>query len=111
MTYDDGSVEKESNGFSKTFFIAGVQHHKMHTCLHLLSKGLDLKLWPEPDNKFDPNAIKIEVGGAMLGYVPKKFSSELSAMLEIVDLTCTIVELNKEAKPWEMCKVEIKEVE
>ena len=43
--------------------------------------------------------------------MPKKFSSEVCALLEIgKNLECVIVELDKTAKPWEQCKVEIREV-
>jgi len=92
-----------------TFYIAGVQHHRLHTVIEDINEGNCLHLVPEPANKFDPNAVRIEHKGTMLGYVPRKFSSEISGMIEIgIDLECVITELNKEAKPWEMCKVAIK---
>jgi hypothetical protein len=47
----------------------------------------------------------------MVGFVPKKFSSEVAAALEVgKELECVLVKLNKNAKPWEMAKVEIREM-
>lgn len=91
----------------KTFFVAGVQHHQIHNVLDELRVGDDLDLVPEPDNKYDPNAVRIEYDSTMLGYVPKKFSSEISAMIEISPTQCKISKLNKTAKPWEMLEVTI----
>lgn len=98
------------------FFIAGVQHHQMHKVLDRIKNGYFLQLVPEPTNKYDPNAIKIVFPVAqediMLGYVPKRFSSEVSASIELDKvLECVIVTFNKSAKPWEQCKVEIREIE
>lgn len=92
----------------KEFFVAGVQHHDLAQVVNELEVGDDLELIPEPTNKYDPNAIQIkDCLGTMLGYVPRKFSAEISAKLELTELVCTITELNKENKPWEMLKVKI----
>lgn len=101
----------------KKFYIAGVQHHDLHKVLKDLNEGDELVLVPEPTNKFDPNAIRIECVGealgdpsVMLGYVPRKFSAEVGALLEVGFglVECIITKLNKTAKPWEQCEVAIK---
>lgn len=91
----------------KKFFIAGVQHHDLHKVIKNLSVGDLLDLVPEPTNKYDPNAVRIEYDGTMCGYVPKKFSSEVSAMFEYGDPICIIKTLDPSAKPWEWCEVTI----
>ena len=101
--------------FEKEFFIAGVQHHKMHKVLDRLELGDTLSLIPEPTNKYDPNAVRIECSDsqdtAMCGYVPKKFSSEVVAQISIGKLLkCEIVLLQPDKEPWEQCKVKIEEV-
>lgn len=111
---------EQEKGYKVThnFYIAGVQFHELSTVINDLAEGDHLALTPEPSNKFDPNAIKIEYYGhnpesssVMLGYVPKKFSSEVCAMLDVVkESDCVLVTLNKNAKPWEMAKVEIREM-
>ena len=37
-----------------------------------IPKNLPTSLVPEPDNKYDPNAIRVEVGGILIGYIPKQ---------------------------------------
>ena len=98
------------------FFIAGVQFHQAKTVLNELEKGFRLELKPDPTNRFDPNAVEIAYYGAeeptMLGYVPKKFSSEVSAFLELNEnVICELTEVNPKAKTYEQLKVVIKAVE
>lgn len=98
------------------FYVAGVQHHKLHTCIKEINVGDSLILMPEPTNRFDPNAVRIEFASlnqgteVMLGYVPSKkgdYASKISAALMIKSLRCEVLELNPEAKTWEQLKVVI----
>ena len=100
----------------KEFFIAGVQFRpkdSINQAMKGMEEGILLKLIPEPENKYDPNAIMIafqpedfEDGQVMfLGYVPAKFSAEVSASLEIGDVVCEVTQLNPTAKPWEKIRV------
>ena len=100
----------------RKFFIAGVQFHEMKNVKNKIQKDDELILTAEPSNKYDPNAVRIEFdegeGPVMLGYVPKKFSSEISAMIEVgKELECIVVTMNPAAKQWEMCEVVIKELD
>ena len=100
----------------REFFIAGVQFHAMNKVLDELKVDDRFVLVLEPTNPYDSNAVRIEYSGndgqVMCGYVPKKFSSEISAAFEVGKrLECVLVELNVSAKPWERAKVEIREVE
>lgn len=93
------------------FFIAGVQHHNSGSCIDQMSVGDELNLVQEPDNKYDPNAVRIvflsDEGdlSVMLGYVPAKISPSVSADLTIQPMRCEITELNLDKKPWERIKV------
>ncbi len=104
----------------RQFFIAGVQFRPKEDISQVskvMKIGDTIILDPEPTNRFDPNAVKIiynmedEGGNIMplfLGYVPKKFSSEVSAMLGIgAPVICTVDEVNPSAKTYEMFKVTI----
>ncbi len=96
---------------NRTFFIAGAQYHNLPKEINRLKLNDLLELKTEPENKFDPNAVRIMLGDSFLGYVPKKFSSEVTSMLEIgIYLECKVIELNPKGKPWEMCKVMVKEI-
>ncbi len=114
--YEISKEHVETQEPIRTFYIAGVQHHQMHTALKDITIGDNLLLTPEPTNKFDMNAVRIEYARhdkqTMLGYVPRKFSPEIAGLLEIdTRLECIVTEFVKENKPWEQCKVEIREFE
>ena len=109
-----------------TFNIAGVQFRpqdEIREAANELKVGDQLKLVPEPTNKFDPNAVKIIVeqqfldravncDRAFLGYVPKKFSSEVSGMLDIgIEIKCVVKEILPQGKTWEMLSVTISDEE
>lgn len=114
---DEKDVTKDDPGnydVIHRFFIAGVQHHEMKNILEDLYEDDHLMLVPEPSNKYDPNAVRIEHLGmtdtTMCGYVPRKFSADVSACITLgMQLECVIVKLNKRAKPWEWCMVEIRQ--
>jgi hypothetical protein len=36
----------------------------------------------EPDNPYDPNAIRVEVAGYLLGYVPRADAKELAPLMD-----------------------------
>jgi hypothetical protein len=109
----------------RQFFIAGVQFRpkdQIRDALGEVKVGDTLSLVPEPTNRFDPNAIQIiyktsdeieedgweYLSSMFLGYVPKKFSSEVAAMIEIgASVTCTVDEVNPSAKTYEMFKVTV----
>ena len=103
---------EEEKGYKVThsFYIAGVQFHELKTVIDIIKEGDYLALIPDPTNKYDPNAVEIKYDDVFLGFVPKKFSSEVAAAFEIgKELNCVVTVLNKTAKPWEMAKVEIRE--
>lgn len=98
------------------FKIAGVKFHDYRSILNDIVEGDSLMIVPEPTNKFDPNAVQLLYDNgsrqAMLGYVPKTMSPEVSAMLEIgKQLECIVTGFNPTASPWDIFEVEIKEIE
>lgn len=109
---------------SREFYVAGVQFHNSSQVINDLKVGDILELNPDPENKFDSNAVEIIYGfetsesleNVMLGFVPKKFSAEISAAIEIsniseneMNVTCKITEVTPSNKPWERIKVIIEE--
>lgn len=107
-------MEEEKEKVTHNFYIAGVKFHQARSVLSEMAEGDVLILEPEPTNPYDPNAVRIIFDNgdkrAMLGFVPKKFSSEVSAALEVgKSLICELVQLNVAATTWEQLKVEIKE--
>lgn len=47
----------------------------------VLKPGMEPELIPEPDNKYDPNAVKVVLGGHLIGYIPKENCPEVLDML------------------------------
>ena len=104
----------------RTFYIAGVQFRpkeEIKKAMKEIKADFRLVLIPEPTNKFDPNAVKIlyitdDLKDFFLGYVPKKFSAEVSGLLEAgIELYCIVKTVNPLGKPWEMCEVVIQDVD
>ena len=100
----------------KEFYIAGVQFHNAATVQDNFKVGDELVIRPEPNNKYDPNAVALiwnndgQEDDVMIGYVPAKFSGEASAILLTADnVKCVLTEVNLDAKTWERFKVEIVE--
>lgn len=104
----------------REFFIAGVQFRPKDDIAKAMKEikvETNLRMLPEPDNKYDPNAVMITLPVEelqeefFLGYVPKKYSSEVAGLLEAgIELTCKVVEVSPQAKPWEMFKVVIQDI-
>ena len=109
---DENTEVKEMKKKTWTFNVAGVQHHQLKTCIHDLTDGQELTLVPEPTNKYDANAIRIQHGDTMLGYVPAKISPEVTAEMTIFDnIKCFINKVSPGAKPWEQLNVTVGQIE
>jgi hypothetical protein len=65
------------------FFVRGVGHYNLHKVIKELSFGDELDLVEEPENPFDPNAIRISYFSPLrnqdvqVGYVPKELCLEI----------------------------------
>ena len=104
-------VEKEVKD-NWMFYVAGVQHHRLHKCIMDLEVGKSLSLVLEPTNTFDKNAVQVvhsNMAGDIyqLGYVPKKSSKEIHDCLVRPGkiTTCTITRLEPDEKPWMQLQV------
>lgn len=75
-------------------YIAGLYHHK--TAVKAVLDGEDYfsgpcQLIPEPNNKVDPNAIRIEINGRHVGYVPAKMCESVHKIIpQIVSCSADI---------------------
>jgi len=58
--------------------LAGYRHHEAAALWHLLRIGDSLDLVREPDNAWDPRAIRVEWRGRKLGYVPRRDNDALA---------------------------------
>jgi len=103
--------KKETVKMRWEFYIAGVQHYKLHTCIDELETDQHLALVREPTNKYDPCAVQViyptHEGEVMIGFVPQRISPQINAAIvdENCTISCKILEVNPKEKPWKQCKV------
>ena len=97
----------------RTFYVAGVQFRPkgdISIASAKLKEGDKLTLVPEPTNRFDPNAVQLftdyhteGIDNHFIGYVPKKYSSEVAGMLSIgAPVECIVDAVDPAAKTYEM---------
>ena len=74
--------------------VAGVTFEGRQEYLKALLGDEPVKIVPEPDNKFDPNAlaVHIAVNGSVLhcGYIPKDLAAEIAPLLDGEDIMASI---------------------
>ncbi len=103
---EDSTVERD-------FYIMGIRHRakcegKDCSLLHV-SIGDCLTLQQEPENEYDPNAIRIySASRELLGYVPRYYSEAVTTRLKAdVTYTCKVIEANMENQCEECVKVRL----
>lgn len=85
----DGATSPEfladlaAGGF--TTYIAGTAYEGRHVWLATVTDGALLRLVREPANPYDRNAVRIQIGEAMLGYVPRVYAVSLAPLLDAGD--------------------------
>lgn len=99
------------------FYVAGVKFHQLRDCVDEVADGETLMMEPEPDNKYDPCAVRLLYPSCvldrdiMVGYVPSKFSPQVNAFLATADApVCEVTKITPEQQPWKMLKVRIYDV-
>ena len=77
------------------FKVAGLSHYWENYRGVVDPEGdLTVSLVPEPDNEYDPNAIRVLLNGVHVGYVPKDKTAEVKSILPDAHELAGHVELN-----------------
>jgi HIRAN domain len=80
--------------FSK---VAGVTYGNLQSILATLQGGEPCRIQPEPDNRYDPNALAIYVATAdgvkQVGYIPKELAKQLAPLMDGEALTTYVEEV------------------
>ena len=104
---DDTEIERE-------FYLMGTRHYALcdgKNCVRFydVSTGDFLTLKHEPNNEFDPSAVRVSTfSGDLLGYVPRYYSEAVSnRLLTGMTYTCAVIEVNKNGKCAECVKVRL----
>lgn len=77
------------------FLVHGIRHRpsRVHTILDTLTEGNLLALVPDPENEFDPHAVRVETrSGLHLGYVPMPLSDVVNRAIVAGDQPRAVIE-------------------
>ena len=89
--------------------IAGFQFHAGETLWPQLAIGDALTLTREPDNRYDPRAVRMDWQGHKFGYVPKRENTAVAQMLDRGQrLEAGIIELRESSNPWKRVMVVVR---
>lgn len=81
-------------------YVAGYRYHEGKKVWKDLSVGDALELVREPDNPYDPRAVRVDWRGHKLGYVPRLDNEGVSRQLDFgVPLKARIQHLKKSRSP------------
>ena len=82
--------------------VAGFQYHRGESVWSNLRAGDGVTLVREPNNAFDPRAVRIDWHGNKLGYVPRTDNAAVSHLLDHGHgVSAEIVSLKESDNPWD----------
>lgn len=82
--------------------VAGFQYHQGEVVWPMLAVGTSLTLVREPENQYDPRAVRVDWQGHKLGYVPRIDNAAVSHLLDSDQVVAaTIVSLKDSTNPWD----------
>ena len=62
--------------------LAGIRHYEAGAVWRNMAAGDPLELVREPDNQYDPNAVRIDWRGRKLGYLPRRDNDAVARQLD-----------------------------
>lgn len=65
----------------KAFWITGRKYYQTELAISEAGEH-DAKLVREPDNEFDSNALRVDINGHKIGYIPKDKAEKLAAHMD-----------------------------
>ena len=88
--------------------LAGYQYHQGPSLWPDLAIGQPLRLTREPDNPYDPRAVRIDWNGHKLGYIPRRDNAAVSQLLDRRQAVSARIAMLKETPdPWRRVEVEV----
>jgi hypothetical protein len=90
------------------FPVAGFRFHDGPALLERIRPGMALELVPEPENPHDPRAIRVEVYGHHIGYVPRSDNGPLGRLLaQGAPLQARVLSVKREGESWDAVRVAV----
>lgn len=88
--------------------LAGSQYYALAEVRSEIRVGDALTLVREPDNRHDPNAVRIEWRGRKLGYLPRAENRTVAAAMDGGEKVWgRVARLGESADPWRRLEVEV----
>lgn len=88
--------------------LAGSQYYQLTALWHEIRPGDRLTLIREPENRHDPNAVRVEWNGQQLGYVPRAENRAVAAALDAGEaLEARVFRLRNDPNPWKRVEIEV----
>lgn len=66
--------------------LAGFQYHDAPKLAEHLRPGVQLKLVREPDNEYDPKAVRVMYGENKIGYLPRQYANSFAKQIDRGDV-------------------------
>lgn len=87
LVFIDPIIDVNEKKLKRLFYLAGTRYHfgcKGTDCSEAveIKVGDKLNLYAEPDNKHDPNAVKVFHGNIHIGYIPRYYCSAINKALK-----------------------------
>jgi hypothetical protein len=104
--------KSEKEIFLFDFYLAGYPYYKAHALLYKLKPGDEIILKPEPDNKYDEQAIEVyTIDKQKLGYVPAVSNTvPYNLFSNNIKMKARIKEVKPESDHWERILISIYQV-
>lgn len=88
--------------------VAGFQHHAGPALFPLMRVGDVLTLSREPDNPYDPRAVRVLWHGTQIGYAPRADNVDLARFMDRgMQVQGRILHLQHSRDPWKRVLMEI----
>ena len=88
--------------------LAGFQFYSGKVVWSEMKVGDPLTLVREPDNPYDPNAVRVEWRGEKLGYVPRADNADLARHMDRgTKVEARISRLTEERNPWQRIRFDV----
>lgn len=88
--------------------LAGFRYYEGKQLWSEMKVGDPLQLIREPDNSYDPNAVRVEWQGHKLGYVPRADNQALARFMDRGSKAeARITRLKKSRNPWQRIEFEV----
>ena len=98
----------DSRVIVQTSPLAGFPHYAGRAVFPLMRMGDRLDLIREPDNPFDPRAVRVEWRGVQIGYAPRLDNVDLARLLDRgAPLEARILHLEASRDPWRRILFEV----